>query len=118
MSSSDLIFEALSSTVRRRILAYLSAAPLTAGDIADRFEMSQPAISKHLSILVAAGLVWRKKEGQFTKYGMIHDTLAGTLAGFLHEVCPPSRQLKRESQKKSRQKKSDEQEKSDENESE
>ncbi|MCB1489220.1 MAG: winged helix-turn-helix transcriptional regulator [Bauldia sp.] len=97
MSSADRVFEALSSTTRRRILAYLSEATLTAGDIAQRFEMSQPAISKHLSILEAAGLVWRKREGQFVKYGMQRDTLSGTLAGFLQEVCPPSRALRKES---------------------
>ena len=62
-----------------------------------RFEMSQPAISKHLSVLEGAGLVWKKREGQFVKYGMERETLSGTLAGFLQEVCPPSRKLKAES---------------------
>lgn len=97
MSSIDRVFEALGSTTRRRILAYLSGTPLTAGDIAKRFDMSQPAVSKHLSVLETAGLVWKKREGQFVKYGMQRDTLSGTLAGFLQEVCPPSRKLKSES---------------------
>lgn len=97
MSSIERVFEALGSTTRRKILAYLSETPLTAGDIAKRFEMSQPAISKHLSVLEAAGLVWKKREGQFVKYAMERDTLTGTLAGFLQEVCPPSRKLKSES---------------------
>ena len=102
MSSAERVFEALSSTARRRILAYLSESPLSAGDIAKRFDMSQPAVSKHLSILEAAGLIWRKREGQFIHYGMERETLAGTLAGFLQEVCPPSRALKRESRDKAR----------------
>lgn len=97
MSSIEKVFEALGSTTRRRILAYLSESSLTAGEVAKRFEMSQPAVSKHLSILEGAGLVWKKREGQFVKYGMQHDTLTGTLAGFLQEVCPPSRKLKSES---------------------
>ena len=97
MSSAEKVFEALSSTTRRRILAYLSETSLTAGDIANRFEMSQPAISKHLSVLEAAGLVWRQREGQFVKYGMERETLSGVVAGFLQEVCPPSRKLKSES---------------------
>ena len=97
MSSIDKVFEALGSTTRRRILAYLSETSLTAGDIAKRFDMSQPAISKHLSLLEAAGLVWKKREGQFVKYGMERETLSGTLAGYLQEVCPPSRKLKAES---------------------
>lgn len=96
MSSMEKVFEALGSTTRRRILAYLSEGPLTAGAVAERFDMSQPAVSKHLSVLEGAGLVWKKREGQFVKYGMKHETLSGTLAGFLQEVCPPSRALKKE----------------------
>lgn len=97
MSSAEKVFEALSSTTRRKILAYLAETSLSAGDIADRFEMSAPAISKHLSILEAAGLVWKKREGQFVKYGMEQDNLAGTLTSYLQEVCPVSRNLKSES---------------------
>lgn len=96
MSSAEKVFDALASTTRRRILAYLSEGALTVGEVAARFEMSQPAVSKHLSILEAAGLVWRKREGQFVRYGMQRETLAGTLAGFLQEVCPPARALKAE----------------------
>jgi len=61
----DKIFEALSSAPRRRILAYLSKTDMTAGEIVQRFAamMSQPAISKHLSVLENAGLVWREKRG-------------------------------------------------------
>lgn len=93
----DKVFEALASTARRRILAYLSEVDLTAGEIASRFEMSQPSVSKHLSILENAGLIWRKREGQFIRYGLRQDTLSSTLSGFLSEVCPPSRALKKES---------------------
>ena len=99
MSTPEKVFEALSSTTRRRVLAYLSEAPLSAGAIAERFEMSQPAVSKHLAILEAAGLVWRKREGQFVFYGMERETLSGTLATFLQSVCPPSRALKQEARK-------------------
>lgn len=96
MSSPDKVFEALASTTRRRILAYLSEGPLTAGAVAERFDMSQPAISKHLSVLEAADLIWKKREGQFVNYGMKADNLGGTLAKFMQEVCPPSRALKAE----------------------
>ena len=51
----DKIFEALASTPRRKMLAYVAEASLTAGEIAARFEMSKPAISKHLQILENAG---------------------------------------------------------------
>ncbi len=96
MSNTERVFEALSSTVRRRILAYIADGPLTAGEIAERFDMSQPAVSKHLAILKAADLVWTDRQGQFIKYGMERDTLSGTLAGFLQDVCPPSRAIRKE----------------------
>lgn len=96
MSSPDKVFEALASTTRRRILAYLSEGPLTAGAVAERFDMSQPAISKHLSVLESADLIWKKREGQYVKYGMKADNLGGTLAKFMQEVSPPSRALKAE----------------------
>ena len=80
MSSAEKVFYALGSTTRRKILAYLSETSLTSGEIAERFDMSQPAVSKHLSVLEGAGLVWRKREGQFVRYGMEQENLAGTLA--------------------------------------
>jgi len=100
MSNADKVFEALSSTVRRKILAYVSEAPLSAGDIAQKFQMSQPAISKHLKILENAELVDKTRDGQFIYYEMRKDTLSGTLAGYIQQVCPPSRSLKKEGRKK------------------
>jgi ArsR family transcriptional regulator, arsenate/arsenite/antimonite-responsive transcriptional repressor len=95
----DAVFEALASTPRRKILAYLSSSDLTAGEIASRFSMSKPAISKHLQILENAGLVASTKEGQFVRYALVRDSLVNTLNGFVQEVCPTSRPLKRESAK-------------------
>ena len=92
----EKIFEALASTARRKILAYLSAGELTAGAIADRFAMSKPAISKHLQILENAGLIQSRKEGQFIYYTLVRESLTNTLNGYLQEVCPVSRPLKRE----------------------
>ena len=95
----DRVFEALSSTVRRKILAYLSATDLTAGEIADRFEISKPSVSKHLSILENAGLVTSRRQGQFIHYSLVRENLVNTLNGFVQEVCPVSRPLKRESKR-------------------
>jgi ArsR family transcriptional regulator, arsenate/arsenite/antimonite-responsive transcriptional repressor len=91
------IFEALSSTVRRKILAYLAHAELSAGEIAARFDMSKPSVSQHLSVLEAAGLVTSDKRGQFVYYRLVADNLVNTLSDFVQEVCPVSRPLKRES---------------------
>ncbi|MES3024800.1 MAG: metalloregulator ArsR/SmtB family transcription factor [Pseudomonadota bacterium] len=93
----DRVFEALASSPRRQILAYLSQARLSTTDLAARFAMSAPAISRHLSILENAGLVTREREGQFVYYQLNRDSLANTLTGYAFEVCPVAGPLKRES---------------------
>jgi ArsR family transcriptional regulator, arsenate/arsenite/antimonite-responsive transcriptional repressor len=96
------VFEALSSTVRRKILAYLAHTELSAGEIASRFEMSKPSISQHLAILEGAGLIASEKRGQYVFYALTPDNLINTLNGFAQEVCPVSRPLKRESRARAR----------------
>jgi DNA-binding transcriptional ArsR family regulator len=93
----EKVFEALASTPRRKILAYLAEAELTAGEIAARFDMSKPAISKHLAVLENAGLVKSEKRGQFVHYAMVRDSLVNTLNGFVQNLCPVSTPLKKES---------------------
>ena len=58
------IFEALASEPRRQILAYLSEIELTTSDLAQRFEMSAPAISRHLSVLEKSGVIRSSKDGR------------------------------------------------------
>ena len=93
----EKVFQALSSTVRRKILAYLSSSSMTAGEIAERFDISKPSLSKHLSILENAGLVTGEKKGQYVHYSMVQDNLVNTLNGFVQEVCPVAKPLKEES---------------------
>jgi DNA-binding transcriptional ArsR family regulator len=93
----DNVFEALSSTPRRKILAYLSETSLTAGEISDRFEMSKPALSRHLQILENAGLVRSEKKGQFVHYSLADKNMLATLHTFLTTFCPVGGPLKRES---------------------
>ncbi len=97
MTRMGKVFDALSSDVRRRILAYLSATDMTAGEIAARFDISKPSVSKHLSVLENAGLVASERRGQFIRYSLVEANLVNTLNGFLQEVCPVGRPLKRES---------------------
>ncbi|MEJ0010282.1 MAG: metalloregulator ArsR/SmtB family transcription factor [Alphaproteobacteria bacterium] len=59
----EKIFQALSSSTRRQILAYLSKTSLNAGEIAKRFDMAKPTISKHLEVLTNAGLITSEKKG-------------------------------------------------------
>ncbi len=93
----DKIFEALASTPRRKILAYLSETELSAGEIAARFEMTKPSLSKHLKILETAGLIIGEKRGQYVFYRLEGNKLANTLSSFMQAVCPVSQGLKKES---------------------
>ncbi len=95
--ANNNVFQALSSTPRRRILAYLSEATLTAGEIAGRFEMSKPAVSKHLSILENAGLVHSEKRGLHVHYELNKNNLFAGMNDFLVNFCPEGRPLKVES---------------------
>jgi ArsR family transcriptional regulator, arsenate/arsenite/antimonite-responsive transcriptional repressor len=93
----DQVFEALASGPRRQILAYLSEAELSTSDLATRFSMTAPAISRHLSVLENAGLVTSERQGQFVLYKLNRESLASTLTNYALEVCPVGRPLKRES---------------------
>jgi ArsR family transcriptional regulator len=66
----NILFKALNDTTRREILELLKEKDLTAGEIADKFNISKPSISHHLDLLRQAGLVVSVKEGQFIYYSL------------------------------------------------
>ena len=104
--SLDKIFEALASAPRRQIIAYLNEAELSTSELAERFSMTPPAISRHLSILENAGLVTSERRGQFVYYKLNAESVATTLTSYALEICPSGRPLKRESAQAARRKKS------------
>src|ERR1700722_11258104 len=59
----DGAFAALSDPIRRAILARLALGEATVMELAEPFEMTQPAISRHLKVLEGAGLIMRRVEG-------------------------------------------------------
>lgn len=63
--SLSLVFSALSDPTRRSILSRLSKGHLSVLEIASPYEMSVPAITKHLKVLEKAGLISRSKEAQW-----------------------------------------------------
>ena len=63
-------FRALADPTRREILRLLGNGDLTAGEIADHFDMTKPSISHHLNILKTAGLIEDEREGQFIRYSL------------------------------------------------
>ncbi|WP_198530529.1 autorepressor SdpR family transcription factor [Bacillus sp. LL01] len=64
------LFKALSDENRRKILDLLKEGDLTAGEIADHFDMSKAGISQHLSVLKNADLVYAIKRGQYVYYSL------------------------------------------------
>lgn len=66
----DSIFKALNDETRRKILMLLRNKDLTAGEIADEFNITKPSISHHLDLLKRADLVTSEKKGQFIYYSI------------------------------------------------
>jgi DNA-binding transcriptional ArsR family regulator len=67
---SDSAFKALADPTRREILRLLAAGDLPAGVLGERFDISQPAVSRHLAVLRAAGLVTARRDGQNVMYAL------------------------------------------------
>ena len=63
-SELDALFSALADPTRRAILRHLTKHPASVGELAAPFDMSQPAISKHLKVLEGAGLITREQQKQ------------------------------------------------------
>ncbi len=63
----DRTFGALSDRTRRAILRRLAAGEATVGELAAPFAMSMPAITKHLNVLEAAGLIRRQRDGRLKR---------------------------------------------------
>lgn len=64
------LFKALNDQTRRDILDMLRENNMSAGDIADKFNISKPSISHHLDILKRAELISSEKKGQFVVYSI------------------------------------------------
>jgi DNA-binding transcriptional ArsR family regulator len=83
--SKERAFRALADPTRRRILRVLGGGEMRAGDIAGRFDVSRPAISRHLRILVEAGLVRSRKSGRERLFTIAPGPLRET-AALIHEL--------------------------------
>lgn len=94
------VFKALADPTRRQILQDLRDGELAAGDIAGRFTISGPSISRHLSILKASGLVTERRDGNRILYSLVEDRLANCVGGFLSAVCPDQVVLRHQRKKR------------------
>ena len=90
------VFAALASLPRRQIITFLSQTALSTSDLAARFGVSAPAVSRHLAILQQAGLVSGERQGQRVLYRLDRDMLLNALSRFAAEVDGPLRTARRE----------------------
>lgn len=58
------VFQAIADPTRRQIIGMIAGQPLNLNTVADRFEISRPAISRHMKILTECGLVTIRQEGR------------------------------------------------------
>lgn len=66
----NLVFKALADPTRREILRLLGKGEMTAGQLADRFDMTKPSMSHHFAVLKEADLVFTRREGQQIFYAL------------------------------------------------
>jgi DNA-binding transcriptional ArsR family regulator len=95
MTHDTAVFKALADPTRRQILQDLHAGELSAGDIAARFTISAPSVSRHLSVLKAAGLITERRDANRILYSLVTDRLALCVGAFLSAVCPEQIVLRR-----------------------
>lgn len=69
------VFLAISHRARRRMLDLLTDSRRSVGDIAAHFEMSRPAVSQHLRVLLDAGLVTEQRHGRERRYHFVPERL-------------------------------------------
>jgi DNA-binding transcriptional ArsR family regulator len=77
--SLDGVFSALSDPTRREILLALAEGERSVSELAEPFDVSLPAVSKHLSVLERAGLITREREGRVRRCKLEAEPLAGAL---------------------------------------
>ena len=71
--------KALADPIRREILNLLKNGPLSAGEIGEHFDVTAAAISRHLSVLREADLIWDQREGKFIYYNLNTSVLEDVL---------------------------------------
>jgi DNA-binding transcriptional ArsR family regulator len=84
MMFNDKVFKALADANRRRIISLLKQREMTAGEIADHFDISKPSISEHLKILKNADLINSERQGQFIRYFLNTSILEEVIGYFMN----------------------------------
>jgi DNA-binding transcriptional ArsR family regulator len=80
------VFRALADPTRRRVLALLRERPMSAGDLADQFDVSKPTMSAHFTVLREAGLIDATRHGKSVIYRLKMSVLEEALMGLAQTV--------------------------------
>src|SRR5271156_6364424 len=80
--SMSNVFKALSDPTRRQVLQLLKARPMSAGELADHFDVTKPTMSAHFAVLIAANLIQADKQGRTIMYRLKMSVLEEALLGF------------------------------------
>ena len=78
--SSNLAFKAIADPTRREILRLLRKHEITAGDLAERFDMTKPTMSHHFAVLKEADLITSRRDGQTIWYELNTTVLEDVIA--------------------------------------
>jgi len=76
------VFKALADPTRREILQVLKSRPMTAGEIAEHFDVSKATMSAHFAVLREAGLIGSEKDGRHVTYWLNASVLEEALLAF------------------------------------
>ena len=82
-------FSALAHPVRREVLRLLRDGPMTAGELADRFDVAKPTMSRHFATLREAGLIQSEKAGNQIRY-RLNVSVAEDLMALMMDLLNPS----------------------------
>src|SRR2546421_11301703 len=83
-SSLDAVFGALADPTRRAIAERLAAGPASVSELAEPFDVTLPAIVKHLAVLEHAGLVEHEKDGRVRYFALVPSQLDGIADWLAH----------------------------------
>ena len=76
------VFKAISDPTRRKVLQLLRKRPMTAGELAEHFDVSKPTMSVHFKVLREADLIHAEKHGKSITYSLKMSVLEEALMGF------------------------------------
>jgi DNA-binding transcriptional ArsR family regulator len=94
MSMTNETFKALSDPTRREVLRLLRNCEMTAGDLAERFNMTKPTMSHHFAVLKDADLVVGRRDGQTIWYSLNTTVLEDVVAWAMNLTSTKDEELK------------------------